>query len=88
MRKSDLGESSGVVSDLIFLGVPTIVNDIGVYSSYPIVVVSRIPSSPSAVEIVKEIEDLQDQKTRINNIYSTNNINTKTNTFDGKIKFN
>ena len=33
-------------------------------------------------------EGTQDQKTRINNIYSTNNINTKTNTFDGKIKFN
>jgi hypothetical protein len=33
-------------------------------------------------------EGTQDQKTRINDIYSTNNINTKTNTFDGKIKFN
>ena len=33
-------------------------------------------------------EGTQDQKTRINDIYSTNNINTKTNPFDGKIKFN
>ena len=30
----------------------------------------------------------QQQKERITNLYSTNNINTKFDTFDGKIKFN
>ena len=64
IRNLDSGESSGVVSDLIFFGVPTIVNDIGAFSSYSSDVLRRIMNSPSPMEIAKAIEDLQDQKTR------------------------
>jgi glycosyltransferase involved in cell wall biosynthesis len=58
LRALDSGESSGVLSDLMHFGVPTIVNEIGSFIQLPSDVVLKIPGRPSASDIAMAISEM------------------------------
>ncbi len=64
LRIFDSGEASGVVSDLLFFGVPTIVNESSAFDYLPNNILHKLPKEPSADEVSDAIELLQDGRTR------------------------
>ena len=59
LRTTDSGEASGVVSDLLSFGVPTIVNNIGAFKDLPENVVRKVAEFPNSTDIAKALGDLK-----------------------------
>lgn len=59
LRLRDFGEASGVMTDLLSYGVPTIVNNFGSFRDLPDNVVKKVVSVPNSTDIVKALEDLK-----------------------------
>ena len=64
LRSLDSGEASGVISDLLFFGVPTIVNQIGSLNSLPDSAVVKLPTKPTALDVANAIHQTLDHTVR------------------------
>jgi glycosyltransferase involved in cell wall biosynthesis len=58
LRAMTNGESSAAVSDLLSLGIPTVVTDIGAMAEYPPDVVATVPPQPGVAALARELVDL------------------------------
>ena len=64
LRSIDSGEASGVISDLLFFGVPTIINEIGSFTSIPNTAAVKLPKEPSIEDIADGIHQALNEKVR------------------------
>jgi glycosyltransferase involved in cell wall biosynthesis len=64
LRLADAGEASAAVSDLLSIGIPTIVNDIGSFKDLPNELAYKVSRVPSPIEIADALWELQSPKVR------------------------
>ncbi len=62
LKSIDSGEASGVIPDLLYFGIPTIINSIGNFENYSGELITKVSKHPTPLEISEQIEAIYEKE--------------------------